>query len=189
MRKLDVLAKVRRKTNIYTAPRFDSANIEAVLEPGADVHITGLHRYSTHTFYSIRGGSFIYSGDVQVLRDMEFYYTNFKSTNLAKNQHFENGIASIQSGDSVGPFSTMYDSLQLFALNLGGLTSGGGFGGGIIGTSKRGSSDSSILGSFGLSSNTSITGALGGFGVDTSSFSKYLGGVTVGSLFDGSFYR
>jgi hypothetical protein len=81
----------------------------------------------------------------------------------------------------------MYDSLQLFGLNLGGLTSGGGFGGGIIGTSKRGSSDSSILGSFGLSSNTSITGALGGFGVDTSSFSKYLGGVTVGSLFDGSF--
>jgi hypothetical protein len=126
---------------------------------------------------------------------MEFYYKNYQSKNLAKRQDVQNGIRSLDSSETVGPFSQMYDSLQLFGFSLGSIGQsitggvGGGFGGGIIPSSQKGSSksDKGILDSFGLGNSTQITGALNKFGVNTSSFSQYLGGLTIGSLFDGSF--
>ena len=102
---MDILAKVNRDTYLYNRPIPDSSFIASKIEKDTKIHIYEKKKYGLDVLYKTINDLYIAANDVQILRDLEFYYKNYKSnalnfTNI--NLNGANGLSGLTASKAFG---------------------------------------------------------------------------------------
>ena len=194
---MDIKGQVRTDTKIYTNILDKASGTD--VRAGKIVHIIGIKRYGVNSYYVLDGNACIESKNVVIVRDNGFYYDNYKSKVLQKNNIgmvTKKGL-SYALDDLGGDYTDTYFDLQRFAAYDTGsfitvkdnprefkpsrsdnFSVGGGFGGGLISTTNPTYASDNLA-------NTQVASLAG---ISSNSVGgQLLNGVGVGSLFDGSF--
>jgi hypothetical protein len=208
---VDIKAKVKKDTLVYK--NILDKQSASKISSGTLIHINGIHRYGLKSYYIIPGNKYIECDAIKIIRDSDFYYENYSSKKLQKNNLALLGAKTLSDAldDIKEEYTSPYIDLQLFASQASGwanrndmvvngipTTVGGGFGGALAGgTSSAGApirvggvnggiiSTTSPSATSANVANTSI-GNLAGLNANSTG-GKLLNNVPIGSLFDGSF--
>lgn len=163
---MNLAGKINIPTNLYSTIPGDPSFVERIMEPGEKVKIIGIKKVGMKKYYNIGGNSYVLTKDVQVIRDMDYYFDNVKSKKLQKtnlSMTGATGIGAILNDDSISNKEGLTDTwlyLDQFSgiggflqdvtktatqmKKLGGVysrtipTVGGGFGGGNLPVSNGG---------------------------------------------------
>ena len=142
---MNLAGKITIPTNLYSTIPGDPSFVERIMEPGEKVKIIGIKKVGMKKYYNIGGNSYVLTKDVQVIRDMDYYFDNVKSKKLQKtnlSMTGATGIGALLNDDSISNKEGLTDTwlyLDQFSgiAGIGGVysrtipTVGGGFGGGI----------------------------------------------------------
>ena len=88
---MDMSAKTKRETKVYSRPGIDSTFYVESIPENTNIRITGIKRIGIKTFYLLKNGNYVFGDDIQITRDMDFYYKNYSSKHLLKNNLSING--------------------------------------------------------------------------------------------------
>ena len=198
---VDIKAMTKVTTMAYSNILDKSSASE--LKAGSIVHIIGIKRFGIKSYYTLQSNKYIDTHSVKLIRDNDFYYENYKSRNLQRgNLALLNAKTLADAIDDINQeYTPMYFDLQRFAdfsqfvdvssmtgsggrttpITVGGGFAGnstGGYNGGIISTVPPSHASNDV-------SNMQLNSTLG---IDSNStVGGLMKGISVGSLFDGSF--
>lgn len=210
---MNVIGQARVDTAIYGRIPGDPGYIEGKIERGGQFRIHGIKRIGLNSFYELENGKTVSAKDTQIIRDIEFYQDNYTTKKLMKNNLPSVGgeglTAILGTYDESGlteAYSGFHFDLQKFAFSAGqiakhtkAITGGistimngakvlGGAGaymsggGGCFGQTRSTTESARYAEQM---ANQKVTAAFGLSG--NSTVGKLTKGLTVGSLFDGSF--
>lgn len=97
---MDIIARTIRNTNLYNRPIPDSAFIVSTVKKDTNVHIYERKKYGLDVLYKTNNNLYIRADDLQILRDLNFFYGNYKSNVLKSsnlNFRINNGIGAINN--------------------------------------------------------------------------------------------
>lgn len=112
---MKIIATAKRDTTAYNRPRIDSSCVSYQIKAGESVEIVGIEKYGIHTFYSVAGGDYVYSDDVQIIRDVDFFYKNYRTKKLVRNNlNMVGGVGVSASLGNVSQYTSTYNFLKRF---------------------------------------------------------------------------
>lgn len=129
---MSLLARAKVTTPLALVPGETSFGVSRYLREGNTIRVYDTKKVGLKTFYSTKDNLYINAKDLQIVRDDEYFFANFKTRNLQKNNLGMTGAKGLTAtlGDN-NELSDMWTNLQLFSLSIDDTTVGGGFGGGI----------------------------------------------------------
>lgn len=178
---MKIIATAKRDTSAYSKPRMDSSIVSYKLKAGESVEITGIERYGTYTFYALAGGDYAYSEDIQMIRDVDFFYKNYRSKQLARNNlNMVGGIGLSASLGVIPQYTRAYDFLRRFDDEEGQFIEiDATVGGGITGANR----DKIRIPISGGSAQTAGGGLIPAPVQNPTDYSEQVGGTSIGDFF------
>ena len=111
---MDIIVRTIRDTNVYNKPIPIKSFIDSKLEKDTQLHIYGKTKYGLDTLYQIAGNKYIEANNIQILRDMDFYYKNYSSNILSTSNINLNGGKGISALENPEEYTSAYMLLTRF---------------------------------------------------------------------------
>ena len=118
---MDLIGKTKEKCNVYSKAMIDDEFTLFTLEQGEEVHLVGAAKYGLARLYKVAGGGYIVGDKVQIVRDLDFYYSNYSSQTLMPRNINMNGKRGLSAINNPQEFTSAYMMLTRFGL-LDGIT-------------------------------------------------------------------